>query len=276
MRADNGHRKEFVRYRTARRHVFFEGTCAKSTLRTSPAARPIHAAARRPLEERVIHGTERAMAPHTKGLVIHWAARYDLLAWVLTRGRERAFRERLISLAGLQPGNSVLDIGCGTGTLAIAATRHVGPTGAVFGIDASPEMITRATHKAAKTGASACFQLAAAEQLPFPDARFDVVFSTLMLHHLPRNTRQQCAIEIRRVLKPGGRVLAVDFGGPQPKRGLLAHFHRHGHVAIEDIVAVLGNAGFTVVSSGPVGMSNLNFVLAESAGNAIADPERQL
>lgn len=220
----------------------------------------------------MIHGTERAMAPHTKGLVIHWAARYDLLAWVLTRGRERAFREHLISLAGLQPGNSVLDIACGTGTLAIAATRHVGPTGAVFGIDASPEMITRATHKAAKAGASACFQLAAAEQLPFPDARFDVAFSTLMLHHLPRNTRQQCATEIRRVLKPAGRVLAVDFA----KRGLFAHFHRHGHLAIEEIVAVLGNAGFTVVSGGPVGMSDLNFVLAESAGDAIADQERQL
>ena len=76
------------------------------------------------------HGTERAMAPHTKGLVIHWAARYDLLPWVLTRGRERAFRERLIGLARLQAGNSVLDNGCGTGTLAITAMRHVGPTGA--------------------------------------------------------------------------------------------------------------------------------------------------
>jgi SAM-dependent methyltransferase len=95
---------------------------------------------------------EDGVAPRTKGLVIHWAARYDLLAWLLTRGREGAFRERLIGLAGLEPGNSVLDIGCGTGTLAIAATRHVGPTGAVVGIDASPQMIARATRKAAKAG----------------------------------------------------------------------------------------------------------------------------
>jgi ubiquinone/menaquinone biosynthesis C-methylase UbiE len=216
------------------------------------------------------------MAPHTKGFVIHWAARYDLLAWLLTHGRERAFRERLINLAGPRLGDSVLDIGCGTGTLAIAAKRHVGPTGAVYGIDASPEMIARATHKSAKAGASARFQLAAAEQLPFPDARFDVVFSTLMLHHLPRNTRAQCAIEIRRVLKPRGRVLAVDFGRAQAKRGLLAHFHRHGHVAIEDIVAVPGNAGFTVLNSGPVGMSNLNFISCGSARDAIANQERQL
>jgi ubiquinone/menaquinone biosynthesis C-methylase UbiE len=209
--------------------------------------------------------TERHQAaPRTSGLVIHWAARYDLLAWLLTRGREGAFRERLISLADLQSGNSVLDIGCGTGTLAIAATHHVGPTGTVYGIDASPQMIARATRKAAKAGASAVFQVAVAENLPFADARFDVVLSTLMLHHLPRNTRQQCAIEIRRVLRPGGRVLAVDFGRAQAKRGLLAHFHRHGHVTVDDIVAVLANAGLTPVRSGPLGLRDLQFVLAEA------------
>jgi len=205
------------------------------------------------------------VAPRTKGLVIHWAARYDLLAWLLTRGRERAFRERLIGLAGLEPGDSVLDIGCGTGTLAIAATRHVGPTGAIYGIDASPQMVARATRKAEKAGAPAVFQLAAAEQLPFPDARFDVVLSTLMFHHLPRTTRQRCAMEIRRVLKPRGRVLVVDFGKAQTKRGLLAHFHRHGHVAVEDIESVLTSAGFTTVRTGPVGLRDLQFVLATAA-----------
>jgi ubiquinone/menaquinone biosynthesis C-methylase UbiE len=212
---------------------------------------------------------ERDMAPRTSGLVIHWAARYDVLAWLLTRGREHAFRERIISLARLERGNTVLDIGCGTGTLAIAATRHVGPTGGVHGIDASPQMIARASRKAAKAGAHAVFQLAVAERLPFPDSRFDVVLSTLMLHHLPRNTRQQCATEIRRVLKTGGRVLAVDFGRAR-RKGILAHFHRHGYVAIEDIVAVLEKAGLTTVSSGPVGMSDLQFVLAEAPGDVTA------
>ena len=76
------------------------------------------------------------------------------------------------------------------------------------------------------------------------------------------NTRQLCASEIRRVLKPGGRVLAVDFG--RARKSGLAHFHRHGHVALEDIVAVFGKAGLTSVSSGPVGMSDLQFVLAEA------------
>ena len=208
-------------------------------------------------------GIDPSAAPLTHGRVLHWAARYDLLAWLLTRGKERAFRERLIALAELEPGESVLDVGCGTGTLAIAATPHVQPAGTVYGIDASPQMIARATRKAAKARAPAIFRVAAAEELPFPDDTFDVVLSTLMLHHLPRKTRQQCASEIRRVLKPGGRVLAVDFGRPT-RRGLLAHFHRHGYVAVEEITAVLGNAGLTTVKSGPVGMNYLHFVLAEA------------
>ncbi|HJZ74456.1 MAG TPA: class I SAM-dependent methyltransferase, partial [Vicinamibacterales bacterium] len=210
---------------------------------------------------------ERAMdehtAPGTHGLVLNWAARYDLLAWLLTRGRERELREAIIRLAELQTGNDVLDIGCGTGTLAIAAARHVGTTGAVTGIDASPSMIARATRKAGKAGARATFQVAVAENLPFPDRRFDVVFSTLMLHHLPRKTRQRCAGEITRVLKTGGRVVAVDFGRAK-RRGLLAHVHRHGHVDVEDIVKLLNDAGLRPIRTGPLGMNDLNFVVAEA------------
>lgn len=100
---------------------------------------------------------ESGMPPRTSGLVLHWARRYDLLAWLFTRGRERAFRARLIDLAKLQPGQSVLDVGCGTGTLAIAASRRVGPTGAVHAIDASPQMVARATRKAAKAGTPVVF-----------------------------------------------------------------------------------------------------------------------
>jgi ubiquinone/menaquinone biosynthesis C-methylase UbiE len=202
--------------------------------------------------------------PRTHGMIIHWAAPYDLLAWLLTRGREGELRARIISLAALREGDAVLDIGCGTGTLAIAASRHVGAPGNVRGIDASPSMIARAKRKAARAAVDAAFQVAVAESLPFPDATFDVVFSTLMLHHLPRKTRQQCAAEIRRVLKPGGRVLAVDFGGSQ-RRGFLAHFHRHGHVAIEEIVKLFEEAGVRLVRQGAVGMNDLNFVLAENS-----------
>src|SRR5262245_39034218 len=159
---------------------------------------------------------EQNVTPATTGLVLHGTARfYDLMAWVFMLGRERVFREKVIDLARLKPGESVLDVGCGTGTLAIAAKRRVGSTGMVYGLDASPEMIVRAERKAKKERVEVVFKIGVVEALPFPDAHFDVVLSTLMLHHLPRKAREQCAREMRRVLKPSGRVLAVDFGGSE-------------------------------------------------------------
>jgi len=199
--------------------------------------------------------------PGTTGRVLHWAARYDLLVWLLTHGRDRAFREKLVALARLSPGESVLDIGCGTGSLGLAAKRQVGATGEVFGVDASPEMIARATWKAARAGIDVRFDNAVAEALPFPDARFDAVLSTLMLHHLPRKVRQQCAREIRRVLKAGGRALVVDFAQALDKGSFLGHFHRHGHVDPRDMASLLDEAGLRAVDSGAVGISSLQYVL---------------
>lgn len=199
----------------------------------------------------------------TTGRVLHSPALYDVLAWLFMRGHEGVFREKLVDLARLRAGETVLDVACGTGTLAIAAKRRVGPSGSVHGIDASPEMIARATKKARTCGVEVVFTNAIVEALPYPEAHFDAVLSTLMLHHLPRNARQQCAREMRRVLKPGGRVLAVDFGEPHVKRGgLLSHLHRHGHVALRDIIEVLSDAGLSVVESGAVGIKDLQFVLA--------------
>ena len=202
--------------------------------------------------------------PVTKGRVMRSSARiYDLLVWLLTHGREGAFRGRLVELARLRPGKSVLDVGCGTGTLAIAAKRRVGLAGNVHGIDASPEMIARATRKAKKAGLDITFRTAIVEALPFPDRQFDAVLSTLMLHHLPRPTREQCAREMRRVLKPGGRVLAVDFGAPAGRRkGIIGHLHRRGHVALDSVIELLNRSELTVVESGQVGFRDLHFAVA--------------
>lgn len=206
---------------------------------------------------------EEGAAPNTAGIVIRGPLRYDLLVWLVSLGRERTYREKTLDLAGLKAGESVLDIGCGTGTLAIAAKRRVGPAGRVYGIDASPEMIARACKKAKKAGVEVTLENAAVEQMPFPDGTFDAVLSTVMLHHLGRKARRQCASEVRRVLKPGGRVLAVDFAGAAPeKRSFLAHFHRHGHVDLHDLMALLSEAGLNVVESGAVGIRGLQFVLA--------------
>ena len=205
-------------------------------------------------------------APATKGLVLHWAAGYDLLAWLLTRGRDRAFREKLVGLARLTAGEAVLDVGCGTGSLAIAATRQVGPSGMVYGIDPSPAMIARARSKAKKASADVRFETGVAEALPFSAAQFNVVLSTLMLHHLPRPVRQQFVREVHRVLTPEGRVLIVDFAHAQDKTGVLAHFHRHGHVDPRQIVSLLEEEGLSSVESGPVGISSLQYVLATIVG----------
>jgi ubiquinone/menaquinone biosynthesis C-methylase UbiE len=212
---------------------------------------------------------ERNLTVGTSSSVLHAAAAYDWLVWLATFGRERIFREKVLGLARLEPGESILDVGCGTGTLAIAAKRHVGPTGSVHGIDASPEMITRASRKARKAGLEVRFENALAEALPFPDAHFDAVLTTIMLHHLPRKARQQCAREIRRVLKPRGRVLAVDFArAARERRSVIGHFHRHGHVDLGDIIALLSEADLTTVESGAVGISDLQFALATPSGGA--------
>src|SRR5262245_28829105 len=86
------------------------------------------------------------------GLVLHHAALYDLLVWLRTFGRERRFRDTMLSFAQLTPGEAVLDVGCGTGSLAIAAKQQVGPLGFVRGVDASAEMIARANMKARRAG----------------------------------------------------------------------------------------------------------------------------
>lgn len=123
--------------------------------------------------------TDRHPAPRTTSLLIHAAARYDFLVWLFTLGRERALREKILSFATLKEGESVLDVGCGTGSLAIAAKRHVGSTGTVYGIDASPEMLARASKKAAKTGLEIIFRNGAVQAPPFADGQFDAVLSTL-------------------------------------------------------------------------------------------------
>jgi ubiquinone/menaquinone biosynthesis C-methylase UbiE len=200
----------------------------------------------------------------TVGAVLHSATRYDLLVPLYMLGRQQAFRQKLLRLVGLQSGESVLDVGCGTGSLAIVAKKRVGKTGTVYGIDESPEMLARAERKARKASVELVLQRAPAQALPFPGARFDVVLSTVMLHHLPRKARRQCAAEMRRVLKPGGRVLVVDFASTaREQRGLLTHFHRHGHVSPLEIVELLSAAGLTTVETGRVGIHDMHFVLAK-------------
>lgn len=204
--------------------------------------------------------------PGATGIALD-AVGYDLLMWLLHFGREYRFREDVLALAALAPGETVLDVGCGTGTLAIAAKRQLGPSGQVHGIDASAEMIALARAKAKKQHVDVTFEHAAAEVLPFPDAVFNIVLSTIMLHHLPRKGRLRAIEEIRRVLKPGGRAVIVDFQDSGKRHGFIAHFlsHRHGHVKIDDMRSLLDEAGLSVVESGPFRKPNLYYIVAACA-----------
>jgi ubiquinone/menaquinone biosynthesis C-methylase UbiE len=205
-----------------------------------------------------------AHGPHTRGRVIHWARWYDVFGRIVSFGRDRAMRETLIELAAPTPGEKVLDVGCGTGTLATAIKARVGG-GDVHGIDASPEMIDVARKKATKARSEVDFQVAVVEALPFPDASFDLVTSSLMLHHLPDDLKAKGLLEIRRVLKPGGRFMAMDFGAVShsPLGHLLAILgHSRGENMAAKLVPMMKEAGFSAVETIPTRHRHFAFIRA--------------
>src|SRR3972149_1795840 len=127
----------------------------------------------------------RLEEPRTGGSVIHWARLYDLLTSIFGMGSRSAIRQLIVDRAEPRPGEHVLDVGCGTGTLALLAKERVGAGGEVHGIDPSPEMIAVAGEKAAKVGADVRFQTGVIEDLPFPEGSFDLVLSSFIPHPLP-------------------------------------------------------------------------------------------
>ena len=130
-------------------------------------------------------------------------------------GLGEAFRAKVVDEASLKPGESILDCGCGTGRLAFVAKRRVGREGLVRGIDLSRDQLAIAKENAQGEGLDIEFIEGSIDELPFPDDSFDAIFSTLMLHHVPRGVKTAAFGEMRRVLRPGGRIVIVDFGPPK-------------------------------------------------------------
>jgi demethylmenaquinone methyltransferase/2-methoxy-6-polyprenyl-1,4-benzoquinol methylase len=148
---------------------------------------------------------------------------YDLMNSAMTAGMHHRWRERAADRAGLGPGDSALDVCCGTGDLALELARRVGPDGRVIGSDFSERMLELAREKGARvngSGPAPTFEWADALELPYEDRSFDAVtvgFGVRNLVDLDRGIA-----EMTRVLRPGGRIVILEI--TQPTRPPLSTF----------------------------------------------------
>jgi ubiquinone/menaquinone biosynthesis C-methylase UbiE len=139
---------------------------------------------------------------------------YDKYMKRITFGREDQLRKMTIDLAGVKPGNNVLEIGCATGSLTLAAKRQAGTNGRVSAIDIIPGMIEESRKKATQALLDIDFKLASMDNLPFAGDQFDVVICSFMIFHTSEKVRNKGIEEIYRVLKPNGTWLVLDISLP--------------------------------------------------------------
>ena len=170
---------------------------------------------------------------------------YDPLVKLL--GVDR-IRRIFLDQAALQATHRALDIGCDTGTLALLIKRSH-PTIEVVGLDPDPQALARARRKAAGAAASIRFDQGYSDDLPYPDAFFDRVFSSFMFHHVWPDHRQKTLREARRVLAPGGSLHLVDVTRPEEGTdGWWSHF-LHSSPRLKDnvesrVLTLMRQAGF--------------------------------
>jgi ubiquinone/menaquinone biosynthesis C-methylase UbiE len=158
-----------------------------------------------------VHGAlrRRHEGPRGTGTTLDRFRLNALVTQVAFAGRRRRVYRRIVALSGTRPGHRVLDIGSSSGYLARMLAAAAGPSGSVTGIDPS-EAANRYARRHAP--ANAAFVAGVAQDLSaFPDGSFDVVVSTLAVHHVPARRRQDAFAEMYRVTRPGGRLLVADF-----------------------------------------------------------------
>ncbi len=198
-----------------------------------------------------IHGSSHGAI--TRGHTLGAPRLYDVFVNLFFLGRRRATYQALIAAAGVQPGQRVLDVGCGTGYFARLLAQAVGLEGQVVGIDASPAMISYAS-RVTRCSSNCHFQIGAAEALDLPAEHFDAVVSSLVMHHLPDDLQGPALQEMWRVLRPGGTVLVAEAQTPRHGLGwrLLARVHGYDRMArmVPHLEPLAGQAGFGQIGTG--------------------------
>lgn len=150
--------------------------------------------------------------PYVHALRFRWLTRfYDRVLHATLK--EEKFKQLLVAQAGVQPGDRVLDIGCGTGTLTIL-TKWSAPEAHVVGLDGDPEALAVAQKKAARGGVELLLVQSLAWEAPFAPASFDRVVSSLVFHHLTTENKRRTLRRIREWLRPGGELHVADWGRP--------------------------------------------------------------
>ncbi|MBI2421369.1 MAG: methyltransferase domain-containing protein [Candidatus Hydrogenedentes bacterium] len=147
---------------------------------------------------------------------------YDAVVRMTTR--ERTFKAALVAQANARPGRRVLDLACGTGTLAILI-KNSSPGAEVIAIDGDEKILCIARKKAQSAGVAIQFDQGLSYDLPYPDGHFDWVTSSLFFHHLSWPDKQRTAQELHRVIRPGGQLHVADWGratGPLMRSAFLA------------------------------------------------------
>jgi SAM-dependent methyltransferase len=173
---------------------------------------------------------------------------YDPLSRLLGVG---ALHDELMREAHLEPGHLVLDVGCGTGSLAVRI-RVNHPQVEVVGLDPDAKALSIARRKAIRAGVVVRFEQGFGDTLPFEDAEFDRVTSSMMLHHLDLPTRRGMLRELFRVLRPGGSLHLLDFGRSEERSGRFLPRLLHSAEDFREnsdsrVAALLGEAGFEAV-----------------------------
>jgi len=203
-----------------------------------------------------------------KGQMEKMVDTYDSYMRKATFGREHILRRMTVELAGVKAGDTVLEVGCATGTLTLAAKQAAGPSSKVYGIDIIPGMIEASQRKAAQANVEITFQLGSIDSIPFPDSHFDQVICSFMIFHMSDETRRKGIAEIQRVLKPGGRLLALDLAlPPQPFQRWIARklLGFSANEDLRDLIPLMEASGFSGLEHGPAkfkifGLSLIGYV----------------